>query len=180
MDELTEAERDNIRAFVENADDSFPELSDLPAMWDALAPDARSPTFPNYPARDMLIFSYINWSHTKRWAWDGLNRLLVSLEDRREPIPDALKYWARTVPSRQFRGRLKIPRKQGGGPFASKDDRDFRVMRVHNVLRQMGWTRDKAIGDIASACDMPEDTIESVVRKMSSMRPFKGATKSVA
>ena len=178
MADLSEAEVDDIRAFVENEDGSFPELADLPAWWDATAPDARDPNFPSYRARDVLIWSYSNWAFTKRWAWDGLNQLLVTLEERREPIPDALKDWACTVVSRRFRETLKIPRKQGSGPFASQDDRDVRIMRVHSILRDEGRTHEKAIGDIAGACDLPEDTVVSIAKKMHRMHPFKGSTKS--
>ena len=169
-----------IRAFVENEGGSYPELADLLAWWDATGPDARAPDLPNYSARHVLILSYVNFAFTKRWAWDGLNRLLVALEERREPIPDALKDWAGSVVSRRFRGALNVPRKQGGGPFAHKDDRDFRIMRVYNALREEGWTQESAIGEIALACDVPEDTVGSVFKKMRRFQPFKRATKGAA
>lgn len=180
VDELSEAELDDIRAFIENEDGSYPKLADLPAWWDATDPDARAPDLPNHLARDVLIWSYSNWAFTKRWAWEGLNRLLVALQDRREPIPDALKDWACTVVARQHQGTLKVPAKPRNPRYAANDDRDVRIMRVYNVLRREGWTVEKAVGDIACTCDLPEDTVRSVLRKMRRMHPFKGATKTAA
>ena len=180
MADLTDDERYDIRVFIENEVGAFPELADLPAWWDATDPDAHAPEFPNHRARDVLIWSYGNFAFTKRWAWDGLNRLLVTLEERGEPIPDSLKGWACTVVSRRFRGTLQIPRKQGSGPFASQDDRDFRILRVYRVLREQGWTHEKAIVEIALAREQPEDTIGSIIKKMNRFRPFKRSTKAAA
>ena len=147
MGELNDVERDNIRAFIKNEDGSYPALADLVAQWDSLAPDARAPDLPNYLAREVLIFSYSNFAFTKRWAWDGLNQLLVTLQDRGQPIPDALKNWACTVVSRQFQGtRGIIPPKSRSARFAPQDDRDFRIMRVYNVLREAGRNHENAIG----------------------------------
>ena len=46
IDDLTSEERDDIRAFVNNEDGSYPTLADLPAWWDATDPDARAPELP--------------------------------------------------------------------------------------------------------------------------------------
>ena len=180
MDDLTDGERDDIRAFIENEDGSYPALADLVARWDSLAPDARAPDLPDYLARDVLIWSYSNFAFTKRWAWDGLNRLLVALEDRREPVPNALKDWACSVVSRKFRGTLKIPPKSRNPRFAPQDDRDFRIMRVYDVLRYAGCTRENAIAEIALAWGKPEDTVASIIKKMRGFQPFKRSTKSAA
>ena len=48
MDDLTPQECDDIRAFVNNEDGSYPMLADLPAWWDTTDPDARAPELPNY------------------------------------------------------------------------------------------------------------------------------------
>ena len=161
MDDLTDDEwYGGIRAFVENENGSYIELADLPAGWDAIKPDGRD-------ERELLIASYMNYALKHRWAWDGLNRLLVTLEDRREPIPDILKVWACSVVSRKFRGKLKVPRKQqDGSRFAAQDDRDFRIMSLYRKLRDEKMTKENAIGDIARGCSLPEGTIESVINKM--------------
>ena len=180
MADLTDGERDDIRVFVENEDGGYPEVADLPAWWDATDPDARASYSPRYSARHELIVSYVNWAFTKRWAWDGLHRLLVALEERREPIPEALKDWACSVVSRQFRGALKIPPRLRSPRFAPQDGRDFRIMRIYNVLRDNDWAHENAIGEIALACSYPEDTVGSVIKKMRRFRPFKRSTKGAS
>ena len=169
MDEL-----DDIRAFIENEDGSYPKLEDLVARWDSLSPDARSPDLLHRSKREHLIISYMNFSHTKRWAWDGLNQLLITLEDRREPIPNVLKDWAYSVVSRQARGTLKKPNKinRNNPKFAHQDERDMRIKRVMDVLREDGMSREEAIFKIADALNLPKTTVESVVCKMEKFSPF--------
>ena len=172
---MTDAEwYEDIRSFVENEDGSYPELADLPARWDSIPPDARDPQLENYLARDVLIWGYVNWAFSKRWAWDGLSRLLVTLEDRREPIPKALKDWACSVVSRQARGTLKVPHKIRNPDFAPKDDRDMRIMRVYNILREGGWPEEKAKKEIMVALDGQD--IRPVFRKMQDFQPFTRKT----
>ena len=174
MDDMTaEVLDDDIRAFIEG-DGAYPELADLPGRWDSLPPDARAPNHPNYSARVILIASYINFAHTKRWAWDGLNRLLVTLQERREPIPDDLQWWACTVVSRMWERTLNIPSKPRNPRFAAQDDRDFRIMRVVRVLREeLDMSREAAIAKVAGALGAKESTIKTVVEKMESFAPFK-------
>ena len=181
MGELTEANFDDIRAFVENESGSHPALEDLVARWDSISPDARAPDAPSYLARDMLIWTYVGWASTKRWAWLGLNGLLIVLQERNEPLPTPLTDWACTVVSERFQGTLKVPAKPRNPVFAPKDDRDARIQRVYLILRKrMGWTHENAIGDIARACDLKEDTVGSVLKKMRREHPYKRATKSAA
>ena len=146
-------------------------------MWDSIPPDARDPQCSSYLQRDLLIISYINWAFTKRWAWDGLNRLLVTLEDRREPIPEPLKEWSCSVVSRRARGTLKVPHKPNpkNKRFAPKDGRDLRIMRVFNVLCENGWSEEEAKDAImvALADHLDGQTIRSVFRKMETFTPFK-------
>lgn len=169
---------EGIRAFVDNEDGSFPELADLPAAWDATSPDSRDSNFPDHSARHVLILSYINRAFTKRWAWDGLNRLLVALEKRREPVPDYLKDWACSVVSRRYLGKLKIPSKPRNPRDAVQDDRDFRIMRVYNVLLQKGWSEKKAKDEIMMALGhTDDDAIRSVFRQMENFYTFKPVTK---
>ena len=85
--ELSKEELEDIRAFVENEDGRYPELADLPAWWDRTDPGAHDTDCPNYLARDIWIYSYVNWAFTKRWAWDGLNRLLVGPSATPRPDP---------------------------------------------------------------------------------------------
>ncbi len=180
MDDLTPQECDDIRAFVNNEDGGYPMLADLPAWWDTTDPDARAPELPNYSARVVLIASYMNWSSTSRWAWDGLNRLLATLQDRREPLPDLLKDWACGVVSSQYRNTFKVPAKTRNPRYGPKEDRDFRINRVYHTLREEGRTVENTIGEIAFACSLPEDTVRSILRKMRRWHPFKKATKKAA
>ena len=168
-----------IRAFVDG-DGSYPELADLPAWWDSLSPEARARNLPNYSARHVLVAGYINWAFTKRWAWVGLNRLLVTLQERREGIPDVLKDWACSVVSRQFQGKRVEPPKPRNPRYAPKDDRDVRVMRIYHVMREAGWTEQQAKEEIMRALDhIDADTVRSVFRKMQTFQPFKsGGTKA--
>ena len=143
---MVEFDHEKIQAFVMNKDGKCAEVSNLPFWWDATPPDARDPDLPNYLARDVLIWSYQNWAFTKRWAWDGLNRLLVTLEQRRERIPDSLKDWACSVVSRQFRDTtFRPPRKQNRkSPFSAQDERDFLIMHVYRCLRSDGLSHEEA------------------------------------
>ena len=175
VDDLTDDEwYEAIRSFIENEGGLLPKLGDLPAWWDAIDPDARDPNLPNYLARDVLIWSYSNFAFTKRWAWDGLHQLLVTLEDRREPIPNALKDWACSVVSRQARGPFKPPERIRNPKFAPKDDRDMRIMRVYNKLREHGWSEKKVKEVIMIALDGQD--IRPVFRKMQNFQPFKRNT----
>ena len=174
MGELTAEQLDDIQSFVANEDGGLPELADLPALWDSLAPDARAPDSPNYTARDVLIMSYVNWANQKRWAWDGLNQLLVTLEDRCEPIPNPLKVWACSVISRQARGAFKPPQKIRNPKFAPGDGRDMRIMRVYNMLREGGWCEADAKEQIMIALDGQD--IRHVFRKMQNFHPHKRNT----
>ena len=178
MDDLTPEEffYKSIRAFVIDQAGSYPPLEDLPARWDRTPADARDPKAPGYLLRDTLIYGAMNWAHTKRWAWDGLNRLLVTLEDRREAIPEPLKAWACSVVARQARGTFKAPQRMRNNPrFASKDERDVRIMTVHRTLIGAGMTDTDAKEAIMTALvdDMDSETVRSVYRKMAKFSPFK-------
>ena len=80
MDELTEKDREDVRAFIENTDGSYPDLSDLPAFWDAVGPDAPATVrtggiFPGVTQREIMLLRYLVYARVKLWAWDGLDRL---------------------------------------------------------------------------------------------------------
>jgi len=160
-----------IRACVEDKAGYFAELADLPARWNALSPDACDPQHPTLSERDMLLGIYMHFAPTRRWAWDGVNRLLAALLEQNKPIPPALAYWACLVTMRRWKGELKTPRKPGKSPSASQDERDVRIRYTYRLLRAHGWTHERALGDIAEALDKPEDTIRSVFRKMRDFKP---------
>jgi len=160
-----------IRFCVEDKAGYFTELANLPDRWNAIPPDERDPQHPTLSGRDMLLGIYVHFAPTRRWAWDGVNRLLAALLEQNKPIPSALAYWACLVTMRRWKGELKTPRKRGKSPTASQDERDVRIMHTYRSLRAQGWTRERAIGDIAEALDKPEDTIRSVLRKMRDFKP---------
>ena len=174
MDDLTDHEwRTFIRAVV-NAEDGAPNLDDLPDVWDRIDPKERDTNLPNYTRRDILLSSYSNWSFSKRWAWDGLQRLLKVLMDRREPIPETLQRWAFGVAA----GSWPRPRK------AQNEERDSRMADLVRIMRDNGWTREAAIAEIAEALPpmdgrtgedghLPTGTARSAVDKVRDAHPFK-------
>ena len=168
MGDLTAKELDAIRAFVENGDGAFPDLSDLAAFWDGVGPDERSPLAPMYSVRETVLASYVNFSHTKRWAWDGLDRLHKVLMERGEPIPESLQEHVNLT----YAGLRTAPNKPRNPRYAPQDARDFRLKRVYNILRERQRSREDAIFDIAEATGMPAGTVDSVIDKMKHFRPF--------
>ena len=169
MDELTEAERDDIRTFVENEDGGHPDLSDLPKFWDAIGPDAPAKvvdgsTFPGVTERELALLRYLVYARTnnKRWAWDGLDRLHKVLMERGDKIPEPLQNHINEA----YHGLRKRPPNPERSPeYSPKDDRDFRIMLAIRYLRKRR-TREQAIADVAEAMRVKEGKIESVVRKM--------------
>ena len=132
MDDLTVEKLNNIRDFIENTDGSYPDLSDLPAMWDVAELGERYPKYPDYASGTILLASYLNFSHTKRWAWDGLDRLHKVLMKRREPIPELLQMHVNLT----YAGLRKAPKKIRNPDFAPKDGRDLRIhARIQDPTR---------------------------------------------
>ena len=176
MDRFPQDVLDSIRAFVANEGGTYPDLADmLVAFWDEGHPEARNPNLPRYTLGVTALASYLNFSHTKRWAWDALDRLFKVLMERGEPIPDILQEHVNRV----YAGRVKPPPKPRNPRYAPKDARDFRIMRVHRVLRESGMTEKRATDAILDALvnHVHEDAIRSVFRKMQTFGPFKPATK---
>ena len=69
MDELADAERNDIRAFINNEDSSY--LSDLSAFWDAIGPDSPAKVrdgriFPSVTQRGLMLAQYLVYARTKR------------------------------------------------------------------------------------------------------------------
>lgn len=179
MDRLPQDVLDSIRDFILNKDGSDPDLADmLVAFWDRGDPDAPDPRLPQYPLGVTLLASYLNFSHTKRWAWDGLERLFRVLVERGEPIPDILQEHVNRV----HLELVKPPRKPRNPRYAPQDARDFRLVRVRNVLCGMGFTKRDAENAIMDALvdHVHEDTLRNAFRKMRRFHPFKTATMRLA
>ena len=175
MDRLPQDVLDSIRDFVVNKGGTYPDLSDmLVAFWDEGHPEAPNPYLPRYTLGVTALAGYLNFSHSKRWAWDALDRLFKVLMERREPIPELLQIHV----NRAYAG-TKPPRKPSSDRFAPQDDRDMRIMRVHKVLRCVGMTEKDAKDAIMDALvhDMDGDSARSVFRKMQTFSPFKSGTK---
>ena len=144
--------------------DGSPELADLPAWWDRTPPEARLPD--GRLARDALLSSYSNWAFTKLWAWEGLERLLSILLERREPIPPTLALWAYTAASRQ----RKPPDRRGRPDEA---ERNARIVHALGVLRhEHGYKREPAMKEIAGALVVSFDAVRSAVRTVEKAEPF--------
>ena len=165
-----------IKYMVDDDDGFVPRFDDLPAWLDRDILPAAARNVEDQPPiwegkiadQRFLIRWYVDHSQTKRWAWDGLHRLLVELEDRGEPIPPELAEWAMSVVSRRYRGTLEVPRKinPNNPKFAPQDDRDDRIMDVYRFLRRRGWTQEEALADIEGAMGMGSGTVESIYKKM--------------
>ena len=165
MDRLTPEEITELVAFIIKEEEHYPKLSDLTYWWDAIPPDAPDPKHPDYPQRTILLASYVNWSHTKLWAQEGLRQLLSNLLKREEPIPEILQIWAFNVASNTEPTRR--PGRQ------EKADRNTRIMVALRWLQGVGYSREKAMYEIADAIDVEYETVRSVVRKVENDRPFK-------
>ena len=164
---MAEVDHSRIRAFVENEGVRFPELVDLPFWWRAIPEDTLDPLLHNYTARDMLLASYSNWSFTKRWAWDGMEKLLTVLSERREPIPDTLQHWAYGV-ALKTRPRPRM---------AKNAERNARMMHVVRALHEeLNLSKEDAIGEIAVALSKSEGTVRSAVDLVRDARPFEKLT----
>ena len=156
-----------IRAFVLEEDERVAKMADLPFWWDRIDPNERDPDLPSYTRRHMMLSSYTNWSFTQRWAWDGLQRLLAALLERREPTPQALQQWAYSVAL----GTRPRPRK------AKNAERNARMTHVARSLAwELGLPKEEAIGEIAKALSLPEGTVRSAVDAVRDARPFEKST----
>ena len=162
---------DDLREFLLNVDDKFPELADLPYWWEQIPADAVDPDLPNYRARDLLVWGYSNWAFSKPWAWEGLRRLLDTLLERREPIPAPLQRWALAVAS----GRRKPPGTGRGRP--DEGERNARIIHAFRVLQNQGYTQAQAINKIADVVCRDSETVSSVIKKVKSDHPFRRPKK---
>ena len=159
---------DELRDFIDNPDGWFPELEDLPVWWDLIPPDELADELPSYRERDVLIMSYSNWAFSKPWAWEGLRRLLETLRERREAIPEPLAAWAFAVAT----GSRTEPGTGPGRP--TEAERDFRIAVVVRRLRADGYTREEAEVLVAQAAVMHHETVRSALRRVRRDRPRLG------
>ena len=156
-----------IRTFVENKNGQFAEMANLPFWWDSIDPSERDPEFPNYTRRHILLSSYSNWAFMKRWAWDGMQQLLIVLLEHREPIPEALQCWAYSVAI----GTWSRPRK------TKNAERNARMMHTLRSLKyEMELSKEEAIAEIAVALRLSEGTVRSAVDVVRDARPFQKST----
>ena len=166
---------DSIRDFVVNKGGTYPDLSDLlVAFWCEGHPEAPHPSLlPPYTLGDAALAGCLNFSHSKRWAWDALDRLFKVLMERREPIPEILQIHV----NRAYAGR-KPPRKPSNPRYAPQDARDMRIMRAYRFLRGGGMKdRDAKDAIMDALVDyMNEDAVLKVFDKMRTFSPF-GETK---
>ena len=167
MDDLTAKDLDDICALViENRDGVVPKLEEfLTWIWDKHTPKDR----------DLLIGQYKTYLYVykRRWAWDGLVRLLFMLEERGEPLPSRLQNWAFGVIAQINQGTLKIPHRPRSKRFAPQDDRDLRIAIAIQLARRVrGLSRETAIAAVAGALNMPEDTVRSAFRKIEKFGPI--------
>ncbi len=140
-----------IWAWAYNPDGLQIRLTNVPvlATWPRWHPEEPSESW--IRQRDENVKQYAILSETRRWAFDGLARLLVTLTDRGESIPAPLKEWACRVAYHHFKGTLKdvTPPKPRGTPH--QDDRDLRIYQARQWLLDAGWSKRRAHREILDA-----------------------------
>ena len=120
--------------------------------------------------QELWIASLMNWSMSKRWAWDALKRLLRDLRQKREPLPRLLSEWAQAVAA----GDRRTPGQGRGRP--SDEDRDFRIWIVVRVLvHEQGKSQAAAHKEVSAALpheNLSPGGIKSICQRMRVARPF--------
>ena len=161
MGDLTEKDFEEIRRYVFDNSEGFPELEDLPARWLRLKKIFKPEGHPHVEAqKEALIQYYVDCSKTKRWAWEGLLRLL---EDTKGQEPELLWRWA----CRVVREQLKPPKKSRGN--RSEHNRNFRMELALRQLRLVYPNYDEARAKLSEALkysakgNLAEDTVKSAI-----------------
>ncbi len=144
---------------------AIPGRSDLPSLWRLIPPEKLSSRNPEYPARLELLGAYINFSHTKSWAREGLRRLLREFLDNREDVPEILNVWALHQCAKD------APTPSRGRP--EEIDRNFRVCALFILLRRHGYSREAAFNFIADHLVCAPETVRSIIRKWETGRAFR-------
>ena len=163
MVELTEQDFEDIRSFVFDNSENFPELEDLPSRMRRLRKTHKPEGHPHVEAlRDELIQYYIDCSAKQLWAWAGLCRLLVEMKGKE---PEPLRQWACAV----VRDGLKPPPKPRGSK--PEHDRNFRMELAWRHLQHLGLNHDEAVGTLSQALKysgkgtLKENTVRSALRR---------------
>ena len=76
--ELPAGEEADLIEYLNHGHKRVTEYLDLVRRWDSIPYDARDPTHPQYSQRVLLLGSYLNWSHTRTWAWDNMQNRWLS------------------------------------------------------------------------------------------------------
>lgn len=111
---------------------------------------------------EITLMSWINWSHTRPWAWNALQRRLRWLDENEQPIPRPLQLWAIGVAS----GRCKPPRRN------RNDDRDFRIVAAVRVLTRDFGSQRAACREVAEAVSLSFEAVQDIVRNQKKATPF--------
>ena len=165
--ELTAAEEADLIEYLNHGHKRATEVLDLVRLWDSIPHDAPDPTHPQYTQRQVLLGSYLNWSHTRTWAWEGMQNLLAELERRREPIPEIVSMWAYGV------ALGNLPRPERGRGRKSEWNRNARIVSVLRRLRELGYSWQQAINQIAEWMCLSFDTVKRAERNHKQDRPFR-------
>ena len=164
--ELPAGEEADLIEYLNHGHKRVTEYLDLVRRWDSIPYDARDPTHPQYSQRVLLLGSYLNWSHTRTWAWDGMQNLLAELQRRREPIPEIISIWAYQV------ALEKLTRPERGRGRKSEWNRNARMVSVLRILRNGGYSWEQAIKQIADWTCLSFDAVKIAVRNHKRDRPF--------
>ena len=165
--ELTAEEAGYLAEFLNPGNHPNSGLADLVRWWDSIPCDARSYDHPQYLQREVVLGSYLNWSHEKTWAWDGMQNLLDELQRRGEQVPRILEVWAYSV----ARGRLPRPGKKPGRK--REWERDVRIYLVLGRLRSLGFTWEQAINEVAGLVFLTFDAVKAIESKFKEEWPIE-------
>ena len=163
MDELNKQDYEDIRRFVFDNSESFPELEDLPYRWRRHAKIFKPEgSLLSETMKHELIQYYVDCSATKLWAWEGLLRLL---EDTKGKEPEPLWRWA----CRVVRDQLEPPTKSRGSK--PEHNRNFRIELAARQLQLAGLSREEAIAQLSKALrysakgSLKENTVQSAIQR---------------
>ena len=156
---LTIEEEASMIQYLNHGTQPTSELADLVRSWDSIPHDALDPDHPQYLRRVLLLGSYLNWSHKRTWAWDGMQKLLGELQRRKEPVPEILQMWAYAVALGQ------LPRPGSGRGRKREWDRDIRIFLVLQKLQGLGYSWEEAINQIADWMFLTFDAVKVAERK---------------
>ena len=145
------------------------ELLDLLFSEDLGLPSEREIYLAQYNAATtqeqiLMIASLLNWSHTKKWAWDTL----IDIVEHVPILPSILKDYF-VLPA--LRGDLKVP-SRGRPP---KDERDILIAaRVKVLTKYYAYSESEALKVTSKRIKISVERIHSICqKKLKKMHPFK-------